>query len=95
MFEQMNAIGTLSQYKMVRSYQITDRIQVRFPRSKKKRIRKKWAKQEKNFAYFPSKNIWKMGDTLIAHPEVIEKIMKEITKDMYRREENRIFGINN
>ena len=26
-----------------------NRIQVRFPRSKKRRIRKKWAKQSKNF----------------------------------------------
>lgn len=30
---------------------ITKRIQIRFPRSKKKRIRNKWANKEENFIY--------------------------------------------
>jgi len=55
---------------------LLSKTQVRFPRSKKKRIRKKWAKQERNFSYRPSKEIYPMGDTILCHPIMAQKIRK-------------------
>ena len=34
-----------------------DKKQTRFPKSKKKRIRKKWSKNLKNYTSFPSRNL--------------------------------------
>ena len=34
-----------------------DRVQFRFPRTKKKRIVKKWGSKEHNFIYVPSKSL--------------------------------------
>ena len=41
-------------FSFVESEYCMERKQVRFPRSKRKRIRKKWAKQDKNFAMVPA-----------------------------------------
>lgn len=54
--------------------------QVRFPRSKKRRMRKKWAKQRRNFGFAPSPRIYRIGDTIIGHPEVIAKIKRKLKK---------------
>ncbi len=51
--------------------------QIKFCRSKKKRIRKKWAKNQKNFRtmYVPCKIVFrKENGDLIAHPEMIKSI---------------------
>jgi hypothetical protein len=51
-----------------------ERIQFRFPRSKKSRIRNKWKKNDRNFKRIPK--IFKMGDTIIAHPSLIQQLKK-------------------
>lgn len=51
--------------------------QFRFPRSRKKRIRNKWAKRPENFR--PSvKAVYQMGDTIICHPKMAALIRKTL-----------------
>jgi len=57
---------------------MTTYVQYRFPRSKKKRIRKKWAKDKRNWRHEPMKVIWQMGNTVFAHPAVIDRIKKAV-----------------
>jgi len=64
--------------KIVESAFLVDRKQVRFPRSKKRRIRCKWAKQEKNWLAIPKRDVYKMGDMIICHPAVAMQIRKSI-----------------
>jgi len=52
------------------------KIQFRFPRSKKSRIRNKWKKDNKNFKYIPA--MYKWGDDIIAHPSLVDKLKKSI-----------------
>ena len=40
-------------FKIIESPHMADRVQVRFPRSKKRRIRKKWAKRPDNWRDVP------------------------------------------
>ncbi len=43
-------------------------VQFRFPKTKKKRIQKKWAKQTHNFRQVPVNNAYVVGNTIIIHP---------------------------
>lgn len=64
-------------------------IQFRFPRSKKKRIRAKWTKNQNNWKDRPK--IVRMGNTILAHPsyrlainqmvDEANKIKKNIIRD--------------
>ena len=64
---------------LIGSPHVLSRQQVRFPRSKRKRIRKKWAKQEKNFALRPSNKIYYIGQrTCVIHPELLKEIRRII-----------------
>lgn len=57
-----------------------DKIQFRFPRTKKKRIRKKWAKNKKNWKQIPAVNlkivkIIRAGEIVaVGHPNVRKKV---------------------
>jgi hypothetical protein len=64
--------------KFISSPYMADFVQYRFPRSKKKRIRKKWAKDLRNYRYVPWKTVYLMGDTVFAHPAVIGQIEREM-----------------
>jgi len=58
-----------------------DRVQVIFPRSKKKRIQKKFSKNQKNYKNVPKDYILQIGnDSLIMHPVVWEKLQRELRK---------------
>ena len=59
-------------FNIIESVWLTERKQWRFPRSKKRRIRKKWAKDEKNFKYEPK--AYKVGGTLYCHPSLATKL---------------------
>lgn len=50
--------------------------QFRFPRSKKRRIRNKWAKQPKNFKAWLEPRAYQIGNKIIAHPALIAQIRK-------------------
>ena len=57
--------------------------QYRFPRSKKKRIRNKWAKDPRNF--MPSRRVCVAAGVLICHPVVAAEIRQKIAKEMAER----------
>ena len=52
------------------------RKQTKFPRSKRRRIRKKWSKREKNYSLVPGM-VYILGQW-IAHPDIYQKITKVI-----------------
>lgn len=58
--------------------------QYRFPRSKKRRIRKKWAKRRSNYktVAVPQTDVYRVGSTIVAHPEIIDRIRAECTRRM-------------
>lgn len=53
-------------------------VQFRFPRSKRRRIRKKWAKDKHNFK--PSPQILRSGNTLICHPAMAVKLREHLAQ---------------
>lgn len=52
--------------------------QVRFPRTKKKRIKKKFAKDKRNFRTVPSRNIIKTQFSIIMHPTMLEEFKRAL-----------------
>jgi hypothetical protein len=56
-------------------------------RSTKKRIEKKWYKNKKNWQEWstPSQEVYIVGNSIIAHPKVVNQIKREMVK-----KENRI-----
>lgn len=66
--------------------------QYRFPRSKKKRIRKKWEKNKKNWG--PMRNIIAIGDNiLMGHPCVMIELKRQSRKLMNQSEKLHIGSI--
>lgn len=57
-----------------------DRVQWRFPRSKKKRIRRKWAKKPGNWRISVRYDAWRMGDTVVMHPEALKYLKQQVDK---------------
>ncbi len=65
--------------KIIENSLLLKEKQIKFPRSKKKRIRKKWYKNEKYWISYPDPVIYQSGDTLICHPSiaiVVRNLMK-------------------
>lgn len=54
----------------------TESRQVKFPRSKKKRIRNKWAKQTKNYKAIEIPCAYFVFGDIYAHPAIVAKIKK-------------------
>lgn len=53
--------------------------QVRFPRSKGKRIRKKWAKDRRNFELVENDTVWMIGgDTFIMSPSSYQRARESL-----------------
>ncbi len=57
------------------------RIQIRFPRSKRKRIKKKWKKQEKNFRIDHKPAIYKTPAGFICHPIIYQQLQEQLKKE--------------
>ncbi len=53
-------------------------IQFRKPISKKRRIRKKWAKRKENWR--PDRNAYRMGNSILVHPIMATAIRHELSK---------------
>jgi hypothetical protein len=68
---------------------VTDRVQYRFPHSKKRRVRKKWAARERNWRSVEPDAVFMRGDTLVCHPSVIQRM----TQRVWRMIESRIFKL--
>ena len=54
-----------------------ERQQVRFPRSKKRRIRKKWANREINYRTNNVPTAYRMGKDILAHPAIVEQLKRK------------------
>lgn len=59
-------------------------VQFRFPRSKRRRIRDKWAKDKRNFK--PSLNVLRSGNTLICHPVMAARLREHLAETTAHRE---------
>lgn len=57
---------------------MADRVQVRFPRSKKRRIRRKWAKDPRNYRTVPSDEVWIVEGILVMHPAKLAQIRRDV-----------------
>lgn len=53
------------------------RVQVRFPKSKRKRIRKKWSKRDCNYEYKDHYIEFRMGDVILVHSSIYNKFLKD------------------
>lgn len=53
--------------------------QVRFPKSKKRRIRKKWSAKDKNWSFKPI-TLLVGTNTIHCHPEIARQLRKEVVK---------------
>ena len=64
----------------------TVRKQIRFPRSKKRRIRKKWAKRPENWTAYsvPWATVYRMDDLLVMHPAILGRVTREIEDRLIR-----------
>lgn len=68
--------ASVSALRIIESPLLADRVQVRFPRSKKRRIQKKWRKREANYRLIPKRDVYRFGDALICHPVIAREIRK-------------------
>ena len=60
--------------KIVENHLLVKREQIKFPRSKKKRILKKWYKDPKNWISYPDPAVYKSGNTIFCHPIMASRI---------------------
>lgn len=67
-------------------HELTVRKQVRFPRSKKARIRRKWAKQAKNWQSEPDPALYMVGGCIVGHRETVAKMATAIERINERAE---------
>lgn len=77
----MSMGGVLGQVMGMKVFPISEDIsifdvqkQVRFPKSNKKRIRKKWAKRPENFTTVKQRHTFVVGGNLYADDIVLEKM---------------------
>ncbi len=63
---------------VVESSYAIERKQFKFPRTRKKRIEKKWRKNPKNFKDSPGAYLVN-GRTLYAHPEIVKVIRRKFS----------------
>lgn len=71
-----NLIGTISGMSVYSSVHATQKRQTMFPRSKKKRIQKKWRKDQRNWDERPA--AYMVSGKLIAHPAYIQELQKRV-----------------
>jgi hypothetical protein len=63
--------------RIIESPMCVKRWQFRFPRTKKKRTRAKWAKREENYKTEPAAMIMGLNQ-IVAHPALVAKFRAEI-----------------
>jgi hypothetical protein len=64
--------------QLIECSHMADWKQYRFPRSKKRRIKKKWRKNGRNFRMVPQKKIFQVGNSFYAHPEIVDEFWKQM-----------------
>lgn len=71
-----NNYGQFGGFQIIESQSMTETYQFRFPRSKKKRIKKKWQKRPINFKTRPRKDFLLYGDYVICNPIMAAKLRR-------------------
>jgi len=73
-------------YQITLSNFLSKKVQKRFPRSKKRRIRTKWAKRDCNYVSEPDLHVYIMEERkeMVMHPAVWAKMQKHLEKDNSR-----------
>lgn len=66
------------QLQIIESLYCADKIQFRFPCSKKRRIREKWKKRAENYKIVPWENFVQMEKKLYSHPSLVNKLRNEL-----------------
>ena len=61
---------------IVTSDAMVDRVRYRYCRSKKKRIKKKWAKDPRNYRNVPKTDVIVRFDTIVCHPAILDSIKR-------------------
>lgn len=74
---------TLCGFKIYAVQHMTLREQFRWPRSKKRRIRKKWARLDRNWRSRPDPNLIfdEVREALYGHPATIEALRHRLARD--------------
>lgn len=72
LFGSNNVLGGI---RVLESSHCQERVQFRFPRSKKKRIRNKWIKREENVRYEP--RAYRFQGQVICHPSIAKRLREE------------------
>lgn len=78
----MKLIEGLIGFKLVEDPRLVLARQIRFPRSKRRRIRRKWARRAANCEFKPDENCYLLPEkkTLIAHPSVIARLKAKLAE---------------
>ena len=76
----MNPFGNHIGIDVIVNDRITEfyeKVQFRFPKSKKRRIRKKWKKRPENFRMEKRNRVLKLGRQMFVHSLMFEQIKNE------------------
>lgn len=66
-------------FRIITSIHLVDHRQVRFPRSKKRRIRKKWSNRGSNWRSVPSAQIYELHTgILLMHPVMADRFVRQL-----------------
>lgn len=66
---------------IIESPHLTTATQFRFPKSKRRRIRKKWSKNPKNFRTLPDQNFYQYDNKIICHPIMARRLRTTLQKE--------------
>lgn len=69
-------LGAISGISVYQSAGAISRTQVKFPRSKKKRMQKKWRKDERNYDLRPA--AFMISGKLMVHPALMDNLKKRV-----------------
>jgi len=71
-------MNNLHGFEVIESKTLVIKYQYRFPKSKRRRIRKKWKKNQNNWRTKPDPQVYILNNKLICHPEMAEKLRKQM-----------------
>ena len=77
-FQGVSGVFGIYEMPLIACNHMADWKQFRFPRSKKRRIKKKWRKQSRNFRMVPQKKIFRVGNSFYAHPKIVDEFWKQM-----------------
>ena len=64
---------------------VCDKYQAEFPRSKKRRVRQKWAKQARRYRETPYPSVKQQDGLLVLHPRVLKEASERILRQFERK----------